>query len=101
MKNFYASLLAILLITCSPKKEVQQTSLTVSFERVSPLLDAVMSKEIGSQLVKTGKVFKAYLGFQLQEVTINPKMKRHYHMHNEKLFSLSVLRRIHQLRDHK
>ncbi len=49
------------------------------------------AKEIGSQLIKTGKVFKAYLGFQLQEVVINPKVKRHYHLPNEKaLFIVGI-----------
>jgi S1-C subfamily serine protease len=49
------------------------------------------AKEIASQLIKTVKVFKAYLGFQLQEVTINPKVKRHYHLPNEKgLFVVNV-----------
>ena len=31
------------------------------------------AKEVASQLIKNGKVFKAYLGFMLQEVTLNPK----------------------------
>ncbi|NOS93112.1 MAG: trypsin-like serine protease [Cyclobacteriaceae bacterium] len=49
------------------------------------------AKEIGSQLVKTGKVFKAYLGFQLQEVNLNPKIKRHYHLVNDKaLFVVGI-----------
>ncbi len=49
------------------------------------------AKEIGSQLVKTGKVFKAYLGFQLQEVNLHPKVKRHYHLPNEKaLFVIGI-----------
>lgn len=49
------------------------------------------AKEIGSQLVKTGKVFKAYLGFQLQEVNLHPKIKRHYHLPNEKaLFVVGI-----------
>ncbi len=49
------------------------------------------AKEIGSQLVKTGKVFKAYLGFQLQEVNLHPKVKRHYHLANEKaLFVIGI-----------
>lgn len=42
------------------------------------------AKEIASQLIKTGKVFKAYLGFQLQEVNLHPKIKRYYHLPNEK-----------------
>ncbi len=49
------------------------------------------AKEIGSQLVKTGKVFKAYLGFQLQEVNLHPKIKRHYHLANDKaLFVVGI-----------
>ncbi len=42
------------------------------------------AKEIASQLIQTGKVFKAYLGFQLQEVPINTKIKQHYRLRNEK-----------------
>ncbi len=54
MKNFCTSFLAVLLISCSPKKEVQQTSLAVSFERVSPLLDAVMSEEVTVSVIAQG-----------------------------------------------
>lgn len=54
-------------------------------------VDINTAKEIGSQLVNTGKVFRAYLGFQLQEVAINPKVKRHYHLPNDKaLFVVSI-----------
>ncbi len=42
------------------------------------------AKEIASQLIQNGKVFKAYLGFQLQEVPIQSKVKQHYHLPNEK-----------------
>lgn len=49
------------------------------------------AKEVASQLIKNGKVFKAYLGFQLQEVNLNPKVKRHYHLANDKgLFVTAV-----------
>lgn len=54
MKIFYAALLAVLLIHCSPKKEVQQKSFTVSFERVSPLLDSVMSNEVTVSVIAQG-----------------------------------------------
>jgi S1-C subfamily serine protease len=48
-------------------------------------------KEVASQLIKNGKVFKAYLGFQLQEVNVNAKVKQHYHLPNEKgLFVVGV-----------
>lgn len=49
------------------------------------------AKEIASQLMKDGKVFKAYLGFSLQEVPINQKILRHYHLPNQKgLFVVSI-----------
>ena len=54
MKIFYTPLLAALLIQCSPKKEVQQTNLTVSFERLSPLLDSVMSNEVTVSVIAQG-----------------------------------------------
>ncbi|MCE2894443.1 MAG: SMP-30/gluconolactonase/LRE family protein [Flammeovirgaceae bacterium] len=54
MKIYYACILAALLVNCSPKKEVQQTSLTISFERVSPSLDAVMSNEVTVSVIAQG-----------------------------------------------
>lgn len=49
------------------------------------------AKEVATQLIQTGKVFKAYLGFALQEVNINPKILRHYHLPNQKgLFVVSI-----------
>ena len=54
-------------------------------------VDINTAKEIASQLIKDGKVFKAYLGFALQEVNINPKILRHYHLPNQKgLFVVSI-----------
>jgi S1-C subfamily serine protease len=38
------------------------------------------AKEIANQLIATGKVFKAYLGLSLQEVPLNQKIVRHYHL---------------------
>ncbi len=49
------------------------------------------AKEIASQLISTGKVFKAYLGFMLQEVPINNRILRHYHLPNQKgLFVVQI-----------
>lgn len=49
------------------------------------------AKEIASQLIKSGKVFKAYLGFGLQEVPVNSKILRHYHLPNQRgLFVVSI-----------
>lgn len=54
-------------------------------------VDINTAKEIATQLLKDGKVFKAYLGVMLQEVAINPKILRHYHLPNKKgLFVASI-----------
>jgi S1-C subfamily serine protease len=47
-------------------------------------VDINTAKEIASQLIRDGKVFKAYLGLMLQEVPINQKVLRHYHLPNQK-----------------
>src|SRR5882757_345697 len=41
------------------------------------------AKEIANQLIATGKVFKGYLGFALQEIHLNQKIARHHHLGNE------------------
>lgn len=41
------------------------------------------AKDIANQLITTGKVFKAYLGFALQEIPLNTKVARHHHLPNE------------------
>jgi S1-C subfamily serine protease len=54
-------------------------------------VDINTAKEIASQLIQGGKVFKAYLGAALQEVPINQKIARHYHLQNKKgLFVVSI-----------
>lgn len=54
-------------------------------------VDINTAKEIATQLLKDGKVFKAYVGLALQEVAINQKILRHYHLPNQKgLFVVSM-----------
>ena len=54
-------------------------------------VDINTAKEIARQLLKDGKVFKAYLGVVLQEVPISQKILRHYHLPNRKgLFVVSM-----------
>lgn len=49
------------------------------------------AKEIASQLMRDGKVFKAYVGLSLQEVPVNQKILRHYRLANQKgLFIVSI-----------
>ncbi|GGB77537.1 S1C family serine protease [Dyadobacter sediminis] len=40
------------------------------------------AKEIARQLIQDGKVFKAYLGLQLQDVLMNEKVRQHYKLPN-------------------
>src|SRR6478752_3288456 len=54
-------------------------------------VDINTAKEIARQLINDGKVFKAYLGFALQDVPINSKILRHYHLPNQKgLFVVNI-----------
>lgn len=54
-------------------------------------VDINTAKEIATQLLKDGKVFKAYLGVALQEVPVNQKILRHYHLPNRMgLFVVSM-----------
>jgi S1-C subfamily serine protease len=54
-------------------------------------VDINTAKEIATQLIRDGKVFKAYLGLSMQEVPINPKILRHYHLTNQKgLFIVGI-----------
>ena len=67
------------------------TAIIQGAQGLSFSLDINTAKEVASQLIKNGKVFKAYLGFQLQEISINQKIKHHYHLTNEKgLFVVNV-----------
>ena len=67
------------------------TAIISGAQGLSFSVDINTAKEVASQLIKNGKVFKAYLGFMLQEVNINPKILRHYHLPNQKgLFIVSM-----------
>lgn len=47
-------------------------------------VDINTAKEIARQLIKDGKVFKAYIGLMLQEINLNPKIRAHYNLHNRR-----------------
>lgn len=67
------------------------TAIIQGAQGLSFSVDINTAKEIASQLIKDGKVFKAYLGFALQEVPINAKILRHYHLANQNgLFVVSI-----------
>ncbi len=67
------------------------TAMISGAQGLSFSVDINTAKEIASQLIRDGKVFKAYLGMALQEVPVNPKILRHYHLPNAKgLFVVSI-----------
>ncbi|HEY0741146.1 MAG TPA: trypsin-like peptidase domain-containing protein [Chryseosolibacter sp.] len=54
-------------------------------------VDINTAKEIATQLIRDGRVFKGYLGVAMQEVPITQKILRHYHLPNQKgLFVVSI-----------
>lgn len=60
------------------------TAMIQGAQGLSFSVDINTAKDIASQLIKDGKVFKAYLGLMLQEVNVNPKVKQHYNLTNKK-----------------
>jgi S1-C subfamily serine protease len=79
------------MITTDGETVGVNTAIIQGAQGLSFSVDINTAKEVASQLIKNGKVFKAYLGFQLQEVNIIPKVKHHYHLANDKgLFVVSV-----------
>ncbi len=60
------------------------TAMIQGAQGLSFSVDINTAKEIARQLIKDGKVFKAYIGLMLQEVDINPKIRVHYNLPNKK-----------------
>jgi gluconolactonase len=54
MKKIVLALLILSLISCQSKNETSQTNFSVSFERLSPLLDSVMSNEVTVSVIAQG-----------------------------------------------
>src|SRR5689334_21903177 len=66
------------MITTDGEAVGVNTAIIQGAQGLSFSVDINTAKEVASQLIKNGKVFKAYLGFQLQEVNIVPKVKHHF-----------------------
>jgi S1-C subfamily serine protease len=60
------------------------TAIIQGAQGLSFSVDINTAKEIAQQLIRDGKVFKAYIGLMLQEVNINPKVRSHYNLPNRK-----------------
>jgi S1-C subfamily serine protease len=60
------------------------TAIIQGAQGLSFSVDINTAKEIAQQLIKDGKVFKAYMGLALQEVPLNPKVRSHYSLTNKK-----------------
>jgi S1-C subfamily serine protease len=58
------------------------TAMIQGAQGLSFSVDINTAKEIAQQLIKDGKVFKAYIGLMLQEVPLNPKVRSHHHLPN-------------------
>jgi S1-C subfamily serine protease len=79
------------MITTDAEVVGVNTAMINGAQGLSFSVDIDTAKEIAVQLLKDGKVFKAYLGVALQEVPINQKILRHYHLPNTKgLFVVSM-----------
>jgi S1-C subfamily serine protease len=67
------------------------TAIISGAQGLSFSVDINTAKEVAQQLMKNGRVFKAYLGLMLQEINIIPKVLRHYHLANRKgLFVVGI-----------
>lgn len=60
------------------------TAIIQGAQGLSFSVNITTAKEIAEQLIHTGRVFKGYLGFALQEVPLNAKVKQHHHLPNQK-----------------
>lgn len=60
------------------------TAMIQGAQGLSFSVDINTAKVIAEQLIRNGKVFKAYVGIMLQEISINPKIRQHYNLSNKK-----------------
>ena len=72
------------MITTDAEVVGVNTAIIQGAQGLSFSVDINTAKEIAHQILTNGKVFKAWLGMMMQEVTINPKVKQHYNLSNKK-----------------
>jgi S1-C subfamily serine protease len=60
------------------------TAMIQGAQGLSFSVDINTAKAIAEQLIRNGRVFKAYMGIMLQEININPKVRQHYNLSNKK-----------------
>lgn len=72
------------MITTDGKVVGVNTAIVNGAQGLSFSVDINTAKVVASQLIRDGRVFKAYLGFMLQEVPLNPKIIRHHHLSHQK-----------------
>jgi len=67
------------------------TAIIQGAQGLSLSIDINKAKSIAHQLINNGKVFRARLGFMLQEIELNKKIKSHYGLKNKKgLFIVKI-----------
>jgi len=72
------------MITTEAEVVGVNTAIIQGAQGLSFSVDINTAKEIAHQIIAHGKVFKAWLGIMMQEVTIHPKVKQHYNLSNKK-----------------
>lgn len=72
------------LITTNAEVVGVNTAIIQGAQGLSFAVDINTAKTIAQQIIKDGKVFKAYLGIAMQEVPLNEKIIRHYRLSNQK-----------------
>jgi len=60
------------------------TAIIQGAQGLSLSIDINKAKSIAQQLIQNGKVFRARLGFMLQEIELNKRIIRHYGLKNTK-----------------
>lgn len=79
------------MITTDAEVVGVNTAIIRGAQGLSFAVDINTAKEVAQQIIKDGKVFKAHLGFALQEVPINEKIIRHYKLKNKSgLFVVNI-----------
>jgi S1-C subfamily serine protease len=60
------------------------TAIIGGAQGLSFAIDINMAKEVARQLIRNGKVTKAYLGLLIQEIDIHPRLRNFHHLANTK-----------------
>jgi S1-C subfamily serine protease len=60
------------------------TAIIGGAQGLSFAIDINLAKEVARQLIRDGKVVKAYLGLMIQEIDVHPRLRNFHHLNNTK-----------------